>query len=58
MQNLIIKTLIVFAYNHLTVSKATNEWLKSCLQTAVALLIFLSLAIDWDATLDNWGWLK
>lgn len=58
MQNLIIKTLVVFAYNHLTVSKATNEQLKDYLQTVIALLVFLLLAIDWDATLDNWGWLK
>lgn len=58
MKNLIIKSVVGFAYNHLAVSKATNEWLKGCLQTAIALLIFLLLAVDWDATLDNWGWLK
>lgn len=57
-KNLILKPLVVFAYNHLTVSKRTNDVLKTILQNIIAILFFLLLAIDWDATLDNWGVLK
>lgn len=58
MYNKIMKVCLSFAINHLTVSKSTNEVLKEIRDTAIALLGFLLLAIDWDATLDNLGVLK
>ena len=53
MYNKIMKVCLSFTVNHLTVSKSTNEVLKEIRDTVIALLGFLALAIDWDATLDN-----
>ena len=59
MYNKIMQAVMSFAFRHLTVSKSTNEVLKEIRDTAIALLGFLLLAIDWDATLDNLGvWTK
>lgn len=58
LKNLIVKPLFVFAYNHLTVSKRTNDVLKAILQNIIIILLCLILAIDWDKTLDNLGVLK
>ena len=58
MYNKIMKVCLSFIVNHLTVSKSTNEVLKEIRDTVIALLGFLLLAIDWDATLDNLGVLK
>ena len=55
MYNKIMQAVMSFAVNHLTVSKSTNAVLKEIRDTVIALLGFLLLAVDWDATLDNLG---
>ena len=55
MYNKIMKVCLSFAVNHLTVSKSTALVLKEIRDTVIALLGFLLLAVDWDATLDNLG---
>lgn len=49
------KKLTLFLADRIGVTKETNRTLKKLLDYILTILLVLILVIDWDMTLQNWG---